>query len=763
MKHYASLFFLFFCLGLGAQNLSWKGYFSYNEIHDVSQSPTTFYAAAENALFSAKLSTNTVKTINTIDGLSGMTITALYHSQVSNKTMVGYENGLIIVINEADGSMLNVVDIINKQLPSQIKRVNHFMEYGGIVYVSCDFGIVQYNLMTNGFGDTYFIGDNGAEIKVSQTAVFDGNIYAATVSGMRRALVTNPNLNDFSQWTTIMSGVWTGVETFGSELLAVNSTGQVMRYTGVAFSNLMQMPDAVVDFRAGDGYFVITMPGRCHIYNPSLALVSQIFNTSIPDLLPIPVFTCATVVGSSVYIGTQAHGVVTSSVLSPSLFQNLMPAGPTRNNIFSINTETPDLWAVYGQYAGDYTPLMQTFGVSKFNADGWKHIPYNELHPPDRQVYDLVRTTVNPNNNSEVYISSYHSGLLKLEGDVFSALYDQSNSGLESLFLADAPNYKSVRIEQSAFDRNGNLWMTNGLIQNAIKIRRADGSWQSVNIEPVVEDFFELRLGQMRIDKNSTKWICSNMGVIAYNENGNIFKTIKMGDTQGNLPWDDVRAIEIDNRNQLWIGTRKGLRVLSSVDRFNNEGQMNTNAIIIVEDGLAQELMYEQSIMDIAVDGANNKWIGTADSGVFLVSPNGQETLYHFHINNSPLPSNTINDIGINGATGEVFFATDKGMVSFRGVNTDPSNNLNNVIVYPNPVRPNYAGTVKITGLMDQCNVKITDIEGNLVHEAIAQGGTIEWDTTAFGKYRVASGVYMIFIASDDAAETKVKKVMIVR
>ena len=163
------------------------------------------------------------------------------------------------------------------------------------------------------------------------------------------------------------------------------------------------------------------------------------------------------------------------------------------------------------------------------------------------------------------------------------------------------------------------------------------------------------------------------------------------------------------------------------------------------------------------VDGANNKWIGTADSGVFLVSPNGQETKYHFTTNNSPLPSNTINDIDINSVTGEVFIATAKGMVSFKGTATTGVENLENVVIFPNPVRPEFNGNVAVTGLMDKSNVKITDIEGNLVHEAIAEGGTILWDTKAFGKHKVASGVYMVLISSDDGLETKVKKVMIIR
>jgi hypothetical protein len=74
----------------------------------------TFLQLLKNALFSKNLTTNVVKTTNTIDGLSGQTISALYHSAASNKTL-GYENGLIIAINETDGTLLNIVDIINKR------------------------------------------------------------------------------------------------------------------------------------------------------------------------------------------------------------------------------------------------------------------------------------------------------------------------------------------------------------------------------------------------------------------------------------------------------------------------------------------------------------------------------------------------------------------------------------------------------------------------------------------------------------------------
>ena len=387
------------------------------------------------------------------------------------------------------------------------------------------------------------------------------------------------------------------------------------------------------------------------------------------------------------------------------------------------------------------------------------NIPYSDIQAAAGQpVNSLVRITVNPNNENQVYVSSYHSGLLKVENEVPTLLYDENNSGLDPMTGTDY-----IRTNGTAFDDSGNLWVTNARVAKGLKVFKTNGQWQAFTVDFSAINVFET--GRLIIDKNGTKWMTTvNDGVLAFNERyNNRFKTLKETSDTGNLPINDVRAMAIDNRDQLWIGTRKGLRVLSSVDDFLSDAQMTSDAIIILEENLAQELLYEQSITDIFVDGANNKWIGTADSGVFLVSADGQKTIYHFTSNNSPLPSNNINDIDINGFTGEVFFATTKGMVSFKGISTLANDNLNNVFVYPNPVRPEFTGTVKVSGLMDKVHVKITDIEGNLVNESISEGGTIEWDTTAFGKYKVASGVYMIFVSSDDGAETKVKKVMIIR
>ena len=400
---------------------------------------------------------------------------------------------------------------------------------------------------------------------------------------------------------------------------------------------------------------------------------------------------------------------------------------------------------------------MTSFGVSKYTDNQWLNIPYEDV----LGAKSLTRISSNPNNENEVYVSSYDKGLLKIESDIPTTLFNESNSSLKSL---DASSTSNIRIGPSTFDRNGNLWVTNSRVSTGLNVLKTNGQWQAYNMSTIIDNVVNSDFAQIEIDNSGTKWLATYQdGVIAFNENSNIYKKITEGTDLGNLPINDVRALAIDNRSQVWIGTRKGLRVLSSTSSFTSENQMKANPIIILEDGLAQELLYEQFITDIVVDGSNRKWIGTADSGAFLFSSNGQETIYHFTKDNSPLPSNTINDIEINETTGEIYFATDKGMISLKGIATKPADDLQNVYVYPNPVRPEYIGTIKIAQLVEKAAIKITDIEGNLVYETTSTGGTVEWDGTAFGSYKVASGVYMIFISSEDGSDTTVKKVMIIR
>jgi hypothetical protein len=360
------------------------------------------------------------------------------------------------------------------------------------------------------------------------------------------------------------------------------------------------------------------------------------------------------------------------------------------------------------------------------------------------------------------------------------------------LVIPGSPNVISIRVSASAFDRNGVLWSLTARAPNPLKSYDPNsGSWQGYDFSSIIENALNDEFGfhDIAIDNNGTKWIGGySNGLYAYNENlANPLKNLTS--EEQNLPFPRVTALEIDNRNQLWVGTFSGLRVLFNTSGFFDDPSPSLNSIIILEDGIAQELLESQTITDIEADGSNNKWVGTVDSGVFYFSPDGQNTIYHFTKDNSPLPSNRITDISIDPNNGIVYIATTKGMLSFRAGGSKPEETLENAFVYPNPVRPEYDllgfnnlndinKGIKISGLTENVNIKITDIEGNLVAEAQSNinlrssntnynfaidGGTAIWNGKNLANSVVRTGVYLIMISDLDSFETKTLKVLIVR
>ena len=741
-------------------NQLWKGYFSYNEIVDVESGSNAVFASTQNALFSQAVSSSNLNIYNSITGLKPDIISTIHHSDAFNKTFVGNNNGLILIQN-ADGSVTTKVDVIEEvPVPPNKKKINDFYEFNGRLYIAADYGISVIDIATLEFVSTYFIGTSGEETEVLQTTVFNNEIYAVTRNfGIRKASLSNPNLFDFSQWQTFDTGFWSGIVTFNNQLVATNANARTYRFNGNLPQEILNHNQAGLKLKTNGTELIVTTQNNVYVLNQSFSVLVHI--TQIPDFTVR--FTAASVVGGIIYIGTEKDGLFSTSLANPTIFTAMSPNGPLQNKSFRLKKAPNKIWVVHGDYSQQYNPYpLDELGISTFTSDqGWSVIPYSELNGA-KSLSDIA---INPSNQNQVYVTSYFSGLLKMFGNTIELLNNTNTgaNGLESLVLPGNPTYVDIRINSPAFDREGNLWVTNAYVNRAIKVLRANGQWQSYNLSGVTANLSTGRYNAMAIDKNNTKWIPSyNDGVVAFNENYNN-KFIVINQENADIPTAVVTCLAIDNRNQLWIGTMAGLRVLSSVDRFVSDTELDVFPIIIQEGDLAQELFYQQPILDIAVDGANRKWVSIADGGVFLVSSNGQQTIYRFDKNNSPLPSNNVVDIEIDGVSGEVFFVTDKGIVSFLGISTKPSDSLGDVFVYPNPVRPNFSGTVKISGLTDKANVKISDIEGNLVYETTSSGGTIEWDTTAFGKYKVASGVYMVFVASEDGTDSTVKKVMIIR
>jgi flagellar hook assembly protein FlgD len=213
----------------------------------------------------------------------------------------------------------------------------------------------------------------------------------------------------------------------------------------------------------------------------------------------------------------------------------------------------------------------------------------------------------------------------------------------------------------------------------------------------------------------------------------------------------------------MWVGTNQGLAIFSNPDLiFNGKKNSFDARQIIIQVGSNYEVFLgKESINCIKIDPANRKWIGTRN-GVILVSPDGYTVLKKFTTSNSPLLSNNVVEIGIDESNGEVFFGTDKGIISYTADATAGAGNFSNVKIYPNPVKPDYESDITIQGLKQNAVVKITDISGNLVFETTANGGTATWNGRNFNGHRVATGVYLILAADEVGSESYAGKILFI-
>lgn len=773
--------FSFSCISY-AQDYSafWKPHFSYNKIVSLSQGNDRVYAASENAIFVHNTLTNEQQTVTTVNGLSGDPITTIHYSEAYELLLVGYENGLIEVVFDDGSEILSVVDIFEKPtIQPDNKRINHFNEHNGLVYVSTDFGISVYNIERLEFDDSYFIGNGGSQIRVTQTTILGDYLYAGcfNASGTRRAPFIADNIIDFQNWEQVLGSNFLAVEAVADELYGIRSNRTLIKFNFPGLTLITTYPTEPTQTSYIGDKFVVVTKDFVYIYNTDLDLLRQ-FRV---DETEASEFTSASILGDRIFIGTNDKGILEYQDINATEHNIILPDGPLLNTPFAINAISKNLWVTYGGHTRSYAPYGRRLGLSHLQDEEWVNIPYDSV----LGARDLNKIAINPRDINQAYVSSFTSGLLEINSDVPTILYDETNSGIESFVLPWAPNAKGYRLCASTFDNNGVLWTLTTLVERPLKsYDPSTGAWQAYSFADIIPPpfFGEQGFSSIVVDNSTgTKWIGGRkFGLIGYNENLGLTVPIKfVNSEEGNMPSTEVLSLALDKQNQLWVGTDRGLRVLYNTSNFFIEEDTRLDDIVVLEDGVPQEVLFREVVTDIVVDGANNKWIATLDSGLFYFSADGQETIYHFTKSNSPLPSNRVLDIALDDTNGELYVAAANGIVSFSSGSSETKDSLAEAFIYPNPVRPNFdiAGQrVKIRDISDNVNIKITDVEGNLVAEAESNtnlrfsgynlevdGGTAYWNGKNMGGNIVASGVYFVMLSDLDTQETKVLKLMVVR
>ena len=262
----------------------WEGHFSYLNIIEIVEAGNKVYAAAENAVFSYDPSTNQLETITTLNGLSGEFISTIHYSSDYQLLLIGYQNGLIEVFKETDNDVLKVIDILNKTtIPPNNKKINHFNEHNGIVYVATDYGVSIYDLDNLEFGDTYYIGFNGSQEPVNQTVIKNNEIYAncGGNGGIKSASVSNPNLIDFQQWTTIVTGNFVNLVANDMNVIVTSSNAVTSKInTDNSLTQLFVSSSTPQDLYFSDAYLIETLSTKVNFYDANFNLVHTIIPTT---------------------------------------------------------------------------------------------------------------------------------------------------------------------------------------------------------------------------------------------------------------------------------------------------------------------------------------------------------------------------------------------------------------------------------------------------------------------------------------------------
>lgn len=714
------------------------------------------FAATPFDIYYYNTNDNSINHLSKVTGLSDIGISVIKYSKQYNALLVGYSNTNIDIIDNYD-NVTNIPDIKNKYILGN-KTINNVFFNGRYAYVCCGFGIVVIDLKRHEVKDTYIIGENGSYLGVNDLTICDNIFYAATENGIYYADASNNHLADFSQWKRFMhhmpnpNGNYSHVVTFDNYVVANYSDNQsdsdlfYMLSDTTTWSNFLDGQQLLTsDLRVCDDRLVITQKDRgIKVYDKNKSLI---FDESGMEPLAATYdksrncYWAATTSNSLVKISTEGK-------LSKIIFN-----GPYSANTFSINASGNDVWVAAGGYSSTWAPLYNRENISHYDGNRWSYINYKNTPAMDT-IFDVTCVKSDPRNSSIAYASTYSRGIVMFENGKFKKNYSYYNSslGLHTGWLSYGLKYCDVT--SFDFDSNNNIWLANNGAEKMLSVWKTDGTWHSYNIGSG-------STGEIMVDKNDIKWIYIRPGeIVVFN---GTTKTVNKNSTTGALP-GDATCFATDSNGTVWVGTTDGVALFKDSNQiFRNKTYACTRILIPRNDGTGQAdyLLSGQSILSIAVDGADNLWFGTYN-GAIHISNDGMTTYHHFTMDNSPLFSNTVKDIAIDD-DGNVYFATDYGVISYKGTATVGNEKNSNVIVYPNPVRPEHQGIVGIKGLVTNALVKITTTNGVFVTHLKAQGGQAVWDCTDIYGNKVEPGIYLIFASDETGKETYATKVLIMK
>jgi hypothetical protein len=738
----------------------WREHLPYNSAIDVTASADKVYCATPYSLFSVDKRTSppTIERLSRITGLNETGISGIKYDLSNEKLFIAYSNSNIDILYRND--IYNVPDIKRDNIIGD-KRIYNIYPLGKDYYLSTGLGVIIIDGERYEVRDSWIIGSGGNQVKVNGFASDASFFYASTEEGLKKAPINSTNLANYATWQVVsgMNGLSAGPCQNVFQLMGkiiVEKTDSLFVQAGSNWDFLYADGWPIISSNISEGKILLcerqlNLDSRVVILEPT---GSQTEILSAPGIISFP--RKAIIHHGDPWVADQFGGL---SHFTGTSFEQFKPNSPEATGGGEMTISGNAFYATSGGVNDSWNYQYNRNGIFVFQNGTWENINAFRFSQLDT-LLDFITIQVDPRDAS-IWAGSFGGGLLHITPGPAFEIFKQ---GFLGPTIGDPTSY---RVSGLAFDRDNNLWISNYGSSQPLRVRKTDGSWLAISIP-----FFlnENALSQIVVDDNNYKWIVSpkNTGLICFDHGSSLENTgddrwrlYRAGPGNGNLPSSEVFSVAKDRNGYIWVGTSDGIGVIQCPDQVFSAQGCEAILPVVQQGNFANFLFKGEEVRDIAVDAADRKWIATRN-GVWLVSPSGEKLLYQFTETNSPLLSNDVRKISIDGRTGEVFFATMKGIISFRSTATEGGPDNRDILVFPNPVPPGYEGLISIRGLVNNAIVKITEPDGRLIFQTRALGGQAIWDGKDYRGRKITTGVYLVLVSDDGRTEKAAGKIVFV-
>ena len=706
-----------------------------------------------------------VQTLDCLNGLGGVHISYMAYSDEAHRLMLVYADGGIDLMDD-QGALQYLPDLKNKVLAG--KEVKGVSVHGSMAYLCTGFGIVELDMKEGVFRNTYRLG-----LSVNGMTTDGSHIFLTTTKGVYVADCSD-NLFQVDSWKCVNTSQFYEVYWFDNLLVtrhkqgiyALNAaTGKIARLVKGGSFGFLRLTDGMLYWAGSDevGWCSTTDKAQTvEMDNEWLDVSAKAGTLWVSE--GMQGLRCYGVEGNSLQ---PAAGPVQPNSPAHDLFYRMQWAGDRLLVAGGVNT----VESIYNPPTAMYMQHGEWVNLPPLTAEDC----------PDSYEGMVISNTTSlvqdPADENHHFASLHRNGLCEYRDGQLVHFYHSDNSPLRSILPSVSKYYNYVSCAGLQYDVDGNLWMLCSETDTIVRVMKPEGRWVALYYSEIAgvsmcDDYLLHSSGLVFLNSRRT----THKGFFCFDTRGTLENTIDdlhvlrstiVNQDGTSYAPNEFYCLTEDLDGRIWCGTDLGLFVINDARAFLDSDFRYEQVKIARNDGsgLADYLLNGVSVSCVTVDGANRKWVGTHSNGVYLISADGTELIHHFTASDSPLLSDAVQCVAVNPVSGMVMIGTDAGLCSYADTAPRPEEELDkdNVTVFPNPVRPDYNGTVVVRGLTMDSEVKILTSSGRLVYSGTSEGGTFAWNGRDAQGRRLASGVYHVVASNAEGKKAIVTRIIFIR